>query len=63
MMSFGRASLIRFASSCAAKPPKATEWIAPLRAHASIAMIASDLFAPAGKGNALLTEGGAIDDL
>jgi hypothetical protein len=32
---------MRFASSVAAKPPKTTEWIAPMRAHASIAMTAS----------------------
>ena len=28
---------MRTASSCAAKPPNTTEWIAPSRAHASIA--------------------------
>ena len=38
---FGRASSIRLASSCAAKPPNTTEWIAPMRAHASIAITAS----------------------
>ena len=38
---FGVASSIRVASSCAAKPPKTTEWIAPSRAHASIAITAS----------------------
>jgi hypothetical protein len=38
---FGFASSIRLASSCDAKPPKTTEWIAPMRAHASIAMTAS----------------------
>ncbi len=32
---------MREASSGAAKPPKTTEWIAPSRAQASIAMIAS----------------------
>jgi hypothetical protein len=37
----GFAWLMRFASSVAAKPPKTTEWIAPMRAHASIAMTAS----------------------
>ena len=38
---FGLASSIRLASSFAAKPPKTTEWIAPSRAHASIAITAS----------------------
>ena len=37
----GRASSIRLASSCAAKPPNTTEWIAPMRAQASIAITAS----------------------
>jgi hypothetical protein len=37
----GRASSIRTASSCAANPPKTTEWIAPSRAQASIASSAS----------------------
>ena len=36
----GRASSMRTASSCAAKPPNTTEWIAPRRAHASIAISA-----------------------
>ena len=40
-MSFGRASSMRVASSLAAKPPKTTEWMAPMRAHASMAMTAS----------------------
>ena len=29
---------MRTASSCAANPPKTTEWIAPSRAHASMAI-------------------------
>jgi hypothetical protein len=33
----GLASSIRTASSCAAKPPKTTEWTAPRRAQASMA--------------------------
>ena len=37
----GLASSIRLASSLEAKPPKTTEWIAPRRAHASIAITAS----------------------
>ena len=41
MIAFGRASSMRTASSCAAKPPKTTEWIAPSRAQASIATSAS----------------------
>jgi hypothetical protein len=40
-ISFGLASSIRVASSCAAKPPNTTEWIAPSRAQASIAITAS----------------------
>ena len=40
-MSFGLASLIRVASSFGANPPNTTLWIAPIRAHASIAMSAS----------------------
>jgi hypothetical protein len=40
-MQRGFASSIRTASSCAAKPPKTTEWTAPSRAQASIASIAS----------------------
>src|SRR5438045_4047560 len=37
----GFASLMRVANSCAANPPKTTEWIAPMRAQASIAKAAS----------------------
>ncbi len=37
----GRASSMRAASSCAAKPPNTTECTAPNRAQASIAMTAS----------------------
>ena len=37
MMTLGLASAIRLASSFGAKPPKTTEWIAPIRAQASIA--------------------------
>ena len=37
----GRASSMRMASSCAAKPPNTTEWMAPRRAQASIAITAS----------------------
>ena len=37
----GRASSTRLASSAAAKPPNTTEWIAPIRAQASIAITAS----------------------
>ncbi len=40
-MSRGRASSMREARLCAAKPPNTTEWIAPMRAHASIANAAS----------------------
>ena len=43
MMSFGVASSMRVASSGAAKPPKTTEWIAPSRAQASIAIAASGI--------------------
>ncbi len=39
----GRASSMRLASSGAANPPNTTEWIAPRRAQASIAMIASGI--------------------
>ena len=42
-ISFGRASSIRTASSCAAKPPNTTLWMAPRRAQASIAMTASGI--------------------
>ena len=41
MIAFGRASSMRTASSCAAKPPKTTECTAPSRAQASIATSAS----------------------
>ena len=40
-MTFGLASSMRVASSFGAKPPNTTEWIAPRRAHASIAITAS----------------------
>ena len=40
-MAVGVASSIRFASSAAANPPKTTEWMAPSRAQASMAIIAS----------------------
>ena len=40
---FGSASSIRVASSCAAKPPNTTECTAPIRAHASIAIAASGI--------------------
>ena len=40
-ISFGVASSIRVARLAAAKPPNTTEWIAPMRAHASIANAAS----------------------
>ena len=38
---FGLASSIRVASSLEAKPPKTTEWTAPMRAQASMATAAS----------------------
>jgi hypothetical protein len=37
----GLASSMRLASSLAAKPPKTTEWTAPIRAQASMATTAS----------------------
>ena len=40
-MALGRASSMRVASSLAAKPPNTTEWMAPRRAQASMAMRAS----------------------
>jgi len=40
-MTFGLASLMRVESSCAEKPPNTTEWTAPMRAQASIAIRAS----------------------
>ncbi len=42
-ISLGSASLMRLASSWAAKPPNTTEWIAPIRAVASMATIASGI--------------------
>ena len=41
--SFGVQSSMRVASSLAAKPPNTTEWIAPSRAQASIAITASGI--------------------
>jgi hypothetical protein len=38
---FGEASSMRTASSLGAKPPKTTEWTAPRRAQASMAIAAS----------------------
>ena len=35
-ITFGAASSMRAASSLAAKPPNTTEWIAPIRAQASM---------------------------
>ena len=40
-ITFGVASSIRAASSLGAKPPNTTEWTAPIRAQASIAITAS----------------------
>ena len=40
-MAAGLESSMRVASSGAAKPPNTTEWMAPMRAQASMAMIAS----------------------
>ena len=40
-ITLGVASSIRVASDAAAKPPNTTEWIAPMRAQASIANAAS----------------------
>ena len=40
-ITFGLQSSMRVASSLAAKPPNTTEWIAPSRAQASIAITAS----------------------
>ena len=42
-MSLGRASSMRAARLCAAKPPNTTEWIAPMRAQARIAKQASGI--------------------
>ncbi len=43
IITFGFASSMRVASDAAAKPPNTTEWIAPMRAHASIANTASGI--------------------
>ena len=43
MMTRGFASSMRVASSRAANPPKTTEWMAPIRAQASMAMTASGI--------------------
>ena len=40
-ITLARASVIRLASSGDANPPNTTEWIAPIRAQASIAITAS----------------------
>ena len=40
---FGSASSIRLARLTLAKPPNTTEWIAPMRAQASIANAASGI--------------------
>ena len=40
-ITFGFASSMRVARLAAAKPPKTTEWMAPMRAQASIANAAS----------------------
>ena len=40
-ISFGCASSMRAASSFGAKPPKTTEWTAPIRAQASMPTTAS----------------------
>ncbi len=42
-ITLGLASSIRVASSLAANPPNTTEWIAPMRAHASMAIAASGI--------------------
>jgi hypothetical protein len=42
-MTVGCESSMRTASSLAAKPPNTTEWMAPMRAQASIATIASGI--------------------
>ena len=42
-ITLGVASSIRRASSCAANPPNTTEWTAPSRAQASIAITASGI--------------------
>ena len=40
-MTLGLQSLMRVASSFGAKPPNTTEWMAPMRAQASMANTAS----------------------
>ena len=40
-ITLGRASVMRLASSGDAKPPNTTEWIAPIRAQASMPITAS----------------------
>ncbi len=42
-ITLGRASSMRTASSCGAKPPNTTEWTAPMRAQASMATTASGI--------------------
>ena len=42
-ITFGRASSMRVARLAAAKPPNTTEWMAPMRAQASIANTASGI--------------------
>ena len=42
-ISFGLASLMRVASSLEAKPPNTTEWMAPSRAQAYMAIAASGI--------------------
>ena len=42
-ITLGLASSMRVASSFAAKPPNTTEWMAPMRAQASIANTASGI--------------------
>ena len=42
-MTRGVASSMRLASSAAANPPNTTEWMAPRRAQASMAIIASGI--------------------
>ena len=42
-IALGLASSMRKASSGAAKPPNTTEWMAPMRAHANMAMAASGI--------------------
>jgi hypothetical protein len=43
MTSFASASVIRLYSASAEKPPNTTEWVAPIRAQASIAIAASGI--------------------